>query len=131
MTDREKAVVMARTGICMLKGEKLDVFYRYLAELFGRPVYTHEWLALESDIKEKSKPDFLELCREEEPERKMGRWYKPQGYPRDSYRFICDNCHNVAYFVTGNNGKKNKSDNPKCGYHSCPNCGAKMEGTDG
>lgn len=63
-----------------------------------------------------------------QPERKTGRWYKPQGYPRDSYRFICDNCHDVAYFVTGNNGKKNKSDNPKCGYRYCPNCGADMRG---
>ena len=66
MTDREKAIVMAHTGICMLEGEKLGVFYQYLNELYGRPVYTHEWVTL--DIKEKSKPDFLQLCKEEEPD---------------------------------------------------------------
>ena len=68
MTNREKAIVMAHTGICMLEGEKLGVFYQYLNELYGRPVYTHEWVTL--DIKEKSKPDFLQLCKEEEPERR-------------------------------------------------------------
>ena len=71
MTDREKAIVMAHTGICMLEGEKLDVFYQYLNELYGRPVYTHEWVTL--DIKEKSKPDFLQLCKEEESVR-HGKW---------------------------------------------------------
>lgn len=66
MTDREKAIVMAHTGICMLEGEKMKVFYRYLEELYGRPVYTHEWLTL--DIKERSTADFLELCKEAQPE---------------------------------------------------------------
>ena len=63
MTAREKAIVMAHTGICMLEGEKIMEFYRYLEELYGRPVYTHEWITL--DIKEKSKADFLRLCRED------------------------------------------------------------------
>lgn len=66
MTDREKAIVMAHTGICMLEGKKLDVFYQYLDELYDRPVYTHELGTL--DIKEKSKLDFLKLCEEEQPE---------------------------------------------------------------
>ena len=66
MTDREKAIVMAHTGICMLEGEKMGVFYQYLEELYGHPVYTHELVSL--DIKEKSKPDFLQLCKEEEPD---------------------------------------------------------------
>lgn len=73
MTDREKAIVMAHTGICMLVGEKMGVFYQYLNELYGRPVYTHELVTL--DIKEKSIPDFLQLCKEEEPSaERMGRW---------------------------------------------------------
>lgn len=69
MTDREKAIVMAYTGICMLEGEKLFEFYKYLEELYERPVYTHEFLTL--DMKERSEKDFMELCRREEPER---RW---------------------------------------------------------
>lgn len=67
MTNREKAIVMARTGVVMLTGDKINEFYKYLSELYGRPVYTHEVAAL--DIKEKSMPDFIGLCREEQPER--------------------------------------------------------------
>lgn len=66
MTDKEKVIVMAYTGISMLKGEKLDLFYEYIAKLLGRPVYTHE-LANEEvwrEIKEKSKEDFINLCKD-------------------------------------------------------------------
>lgn len=87
MTDREKAIVMAHTGICMLEGEKLGVFYQYLNELYGRPVYTHEWVTL--DIKEKSKPDFLQLCKEEEPERR-GRWTYNANFAEPPFR--CSAC---------------------------------------
>ena len=64
MTDREKAIVMAYTGICMLSGERIIEFYKYLEELYGRPVYTHEIVSL--DIQEKSKGDFIKLCKEGE-----------------------------------------------------------------
>ena len=67
MTDREKAIVMAYTGISMLSGDKFSVFHKYIEELLGRPIWTHE-LAIEADwneIKEKSKPDFLKLCADE------------------------------------------------------------------
>lgn len=64
MTDREKAIVMAYTGFCMLQSDKIDQFYKYLAELYGRPVFTHEIPFL--NIKEKSKADFLKLCEEGE-----------------------------------------------------------------
>lgn len=63
MTDREKAIVTAYTGINMLEGERFNVFYKYLEELYGRPVYTHEIPFL--DMKEKSEDDFLKLCRDE------------------------------------------------------------------
>ena len=65
MTDKERVVIMAYTGIAMLKGNKLDLFYKYIAKLMGRPVFTHE-LADENiwkEIKEKSKEDFFKLCR--------------------------------------------------------------------
>lgn len=60
MTDRERAIVMAHTGICMLTGDRINAFYEYLAELYGRPVYTHEILFL--NLEEKSRPDFIRLC---------------------------------------------------------------------
>lgn len=66
MTDREKAIVMAYTGYCMLAGDKLKVFYEYVGELLGRPVYTHEFT--DPDIREKASDDFYKLCRETTPE---------------------------------------------------------------
>lgn len=68
MTNREKAIIMAHTGICMLTGDKLNFFYNYLEELLGRPVYTQElaYAYLWETIKEKSKTDFLSLCEEDE-----------------------------------------------------------------
>ena len=68
MTDREKAIVMAYTGIAMLSGDKIKEFYKYLDELYGRPVYTHEIAII--DIPSKAKKDFIELCRTEEKEEK-------------------------------------------------------------
>ena len=67
MTDKEKAVVMAHTGICMLTGEKFSIFHKYIEELMGRPVFTHELANAETvnQIKEKSKEDFLKLCKDE------------------------------------------------------------------
>lgn len=62
MTNRERAIVMAYTGVCMLAGDNLSEFYKYLEELFDGPVYTHELLYLEDTIKEKSRNDFLKLC---------------------------------------------------------------------
>lgn len=69
MTDREKAIVMAYTGTVMLKGDKLAIYYQYIAEKMGRPVYSHELRSKEMQhaIEEASKPDFVELCRLEEP----------------------------------------------------------------
>lgn len=65
MTKKECAIVMAHTGVCMLQGADIFVFYEYIEEIMERPVYTHE-LADESTvakIKEKSKADFIALCR--------------------------------------------------------------------
>lgn len=69
MTDREKAIVEAFTGVCMLTGEKRNVFNKYVNEVMGKPIYTHE-LAYDckrKELKEKSKDDFVELCRETTP----------------------------------------------------------------
>ena len=64
MTKDECAIVMAHTGVCMLQGDDLSWFYRYLNKLFGRLIYTHEIPMLEDEIKERSKADFIALCRE-------------------------------------------------------------------
>ena len=62
MTDREKAIVMAYTGACMLTGDKLQIFHKYVEEIMGRPIWTHEMAQLADEIKEKSKDDFMALC---------------------------------------------------------------------
>ena len=76
MTDREKAIVMAYTGVTMLSGEKFQIFHEYIEKILGRPVWTHElgnelvW----NEIKEKSKDDFIEICKIERPkEIEIGR----------------------------------------------------------
>jgi hypothetical protein len=62
MTDREKAIVMAYTGACMLTGDKFQIFHKYVEEIMGRPIWTHEMAQLADEIKEKSKDDFMKLC---------------------------------------------------------------------
>lgn len=65
MTDTERVIVMAYTGVCMLTGDKLEIFYKYVEELLGRPVWTHELADTKvmNEIKERSKSDFIALCR--------------------------------------------------------------------
>lgn len=62
MTQRECAIVMAYTGVCMLKGDDLQVFYDYVAEIMGRPLYTHEIGEQADTIKDAAKDDFMKLC---------------------------------------------------------------------
>lgn len=64
MTDKEKAIVMAYTGACMLTGDKFQIFHKYVEDLMGRPVYTHELGFLGEVIKVKSKADFIALCED-------------------------------------------------------------------
>lgn len=64
MTKKECAIIMAYTGVVMLSGEDFSIYHRYIEDIMGRPVWTHE-LASESvakEIKEKSRYDFLKLC---------------------------------------------------------------------
>jgi len=65
MTDQEKAVVMAYTGVCMLTGYKFRIFHKYVEKIMGRPIMTHEMGILSKEIKEKAKADFIELCEKE------------------------------------------------------------------
>lgn len=63
LSPRSRAVIMAYTGVTMLKGDKLDHFYGYLAELYGHAVYSHEIPYL-PDIADRARADFLALCAE-------------------------------------------------------------------
>lgn len=67
MTDKEKAVVMAFTGVTMLTGDKFSIFHKYVEDIMGRPVFTHEMgdREIARKIKEKALPDFLKICGDE------------------------------------------------------------------
>lgn len=65
MTLEERVIVETYTGYCMTSGDERNAVYKYMEKLLGRPVYTHE-LAQESvmnELHEKSKADFIELCK--------------------------------------------------------------------
>ena len=64
MTDEERAVVMAYTGVAMLTGKKFQIFHKYVEELIGRPVWTHELPMLADEIKAKAHDDFIKLCED-------------------------------------------------------------------
>jgi hypothetical protein len=68
MTDKEKAIVMAYTGKCMLTGDKFQIFHKYVEDIMGRPVWTEDIGWLEDEIREKSKADFMALCKSEDEE---------------------------------------------------------------
>ena len=74
MTDREKAIVMAHTGICMLTGDKFQIFHKYVEDIMGRPIMTHEIGLLADTIKEKAKADFIALCADESCPEKPNKW---------------------------------------------------------
>ena len=64
MTKQECAIVMAHTGVCMLQGDDFNIFHKYIEDIMSRPVFTHEMAVLADEIKEKSREDFIMLCRE-------------------------------------------------------------------
>ena len=63
MTKREAAIVSAYTGF--LCGEFSEM-HKYVEEIMGRPVWTHEMgsASFFNEIKTKSKPDFVSLVVE-------------------------------------------------------------------
>lgn len=63
MTKREAAIVEFYTGVFMLAGDDRKYAYKYASELIGRPILTHEFVLLSNELKEKSKADFIELCK--------------------------------------------------------------------
>ena len=65
MTLSERVIVETYTGICMTSGDERWEVYKYMAEIMGRSVYTHELAdkKVQEQLKEKSRADFLALCR--------------------------------------------------------------------
>lgn len=72
MTDKERAIVMAYTGVVMLKGDKIQIFYKYVEKIMGRPILTHEMAQFADEIREKSRNDFIKLCEESTSESDPG-----------------------------------------------------------
>ena len=56
---REGAIITAYTGIMLCND--YDSFHKYIEELLGRPIYTHEIPLLFDEIKEKSTKDFMAI----------------------------------------------------------------------
>lgn len=94
MTDREKAIVMAYTGKCMLTGDKFQIFHKYVEDIMGRPIWTHEMgiKSIENEIKEKSKADFLALCADESSSDNSSKWISVKDrMPKDGSEVLfCD-----------------------------------------
>ena len=100
MTDREKAIVMAYTGVVMLSGNKLGIFYEYIYDKLGHPILTHELASPDvwNKIKEAAKDDFLALCKGGTDQEPMKAIIKAHGLE----------------------GRK---------FGDCPNCGYRMDST--
>lgn len=61
MTKYEAAVIMAYTGVCLLVGDDMSYFQRYVCGLLGHPIWSHEYPAYADKIKELSAADFRDI----------------------------------------------------------------------
>lgn len=61
MTKHEAVIIMAYTGVCLLVGEDMKHFQRYVCEILGRPIWSHEYPAYADKIKELSADDFRNI----------------------------------------------------------------------
>lgn len=109
MTDREKAIVMAHTGICMLAGDKFQIFHKYVEDIMGRPIWTHEMVLLADEIKEKSKADFIALCADESSSENPNKWIACSDRLPDTLKDVViafanePNEYDIAYLRTTDN----------------------------
>ena len=65
MTLKERVIVEVYTGACMVVGEERGEVYKYMENIIGRPVFTHELARneIQEELKERSKDDFVNLCK--------------------------------------------------------------------
>ena len=106
MTDREKAIITAYTGIAMLTGDKFSIFHKYVEDILGRSEWTYELAdrAIWEEIREKSKADFLALCAESEPEMPTVKSFtrlELEGWLREIYYNNIDGSHIDRTFAEG------------------------------
>lgn len=119
MTKQEAAIIMAYTGITLLTGEDFSIFHKYIEEKIKRPVWTHELAdkAIEEQIKEATKEDFINICKNLENET-SAQWdfvhYDPDYLVYSGRCTACGKMHSSIENVA------------KLAY--CPNCGRKMNG---
>ena len=66
MTLAERVIVEVYTGYCMTSGEERKEVYKYMEQLMGRPVFTHEQAdeRIVDKLHELSRPDFIKLCKD-------------------------------------------------------------------
>lgn len=119
MTKKEAAIIMAYTGTTLLTGEDFSIFHKYIEDKLERPVWTHELAdkAVWEQIKEASREDFINLCKNLENET-TAQWdfvhYDPD------YLFYSGTCTAC--------GKMHNSDENVAKLAYCPHCGRKMNG---
>ena len=58
MTKKEAAIVSAYTGYLI---GKFSDMHEYAENLFGHPIFTHQFPALASQLREKAKLDFVSI----------------------------------------------------------------------
>lgn len=114
MTKKEAAIVEIYTGYCMLAGADRKYAYKYASNLLGRAIFTHEFALKAKELHEKSKADFIKLCRnlkdsEISQPANRGKWI----ICSDGYYPYCSVCRHE----------------PTRGEMTnyCPQCGAKMD----
>lgn len=87
MTLRERVIVETYTGICMVTGDERAEVNKYMEELMGRPVFTHELAdeRIHEELKRKALPDFKALCITEKDwdKAKVKVWERIADYLKD------------------------------------------------
>ena len=140
MTLREKIIVETYTGVCMLTGDDSIEVYKYMAEIMGRPVFSHELAdqKVVEDLKEISKHDFMVVCSKKEADdrlKAMKPVFKERKY--ESFvdyengtgecilnKYIYFECPSCGGFVGEKYPHINRAQH-KCEY--CPKCGKAID----